>query len=834
MDHVEQNAHDDAPEPKRKRLAQACDVCRRKKIKCDGARPTCANCEKLGRQCTYNPNVKKRGPRQGYIEMLEKRLDKMEKMLSRASEGSQSNTNNNNEEPMVGTSSSSNNNTNGNTNATGSVREGNDSDLQHGRSASLASSSSYASPTQTTNPATAQQQQQQQQQVAAASAAAAVAAACANTAVNLDTCIYGKSSQLPCMDIILHLVELYFENIYFYTPIFHRETLMRDIREQRCSEFLILCILAASARFSERPDVREDPPWHSGEKYASKARELLLNAIDTPSLSNVQALILLTLHEYGCARGPRSWMYSGMAIRMAMELGLNKEPDLEENSGKSMSTDRWTEQELQRRVFWAVFSLDKFLSASTGRPGILQEEDCEVLLPSDEDGWTKGHFYTETVNGSRVVVFNVRALRDSNLLGISTSIDPVSPVNDANNNQLQLGSLAQMNYGASLLGRVTAFINRGGRERKMFTAQGPDPEFIKLDQQIDAWYERLPDNLKTKPSHIERYRKENPVDACRNMLIQVMYNTLIILLNRPALALMDTMNSSVVQQNLKDFFNKSAEKCLDAVDKVTEIVSTIKNDTILISPFMTYLTYTVATIVVNNAFFAKAEEAKKARSALTEHFALLQTVRTYWAMADKLYFMIRDLYAMHSNYMRQKQASMKNTQNEHWQQHQQQRMVAAESAVRQQWPAANTTNMSPVAGLQQQQQQPMPQGGGAEQSVPPAFSSFVSATSPMEDMPPFRGMSLADIAQSTSDGASRTNWILGGDNTKNIAASMQALGRFPNQNIFQMNNNNSTPPFSSTDDQPWLYDFSANIASSPTTAPNNNSSTNNNNTRPPA
>ncbi|KAI7855072.1 hypothetical protein BDC45DRAFT_506477 [Circinella umbellata] len=34
MDPVEQNAHgDDAPEPKRKRLAQACDVCRRKKVK---------------------------------------------------------------------------------------------------------------------------------------------------------------------------------------------------------------------------------------------------------------------------------------------------------------------------------------------------------------------------------------------------------------------------------------------------------------------------------------------------------------------------------------------------------------------------------------------------------------------------------------------------------------------------------------------------------------------------------------------------------------------------------------------------------------------------------
>ncbi|KAI7855071.1 fungal-specific transcription factor domain-containing protein [Circinella umbellata] len=638
------------------------------------------------------------------------------------------------------------------------------------------------------------------------------------------------------MDVILHLVDLYFEYIYFYAPIFHRDTLIQDIRSQKCSKFLILCILAASARFSERPDVREDPPWHSGEKYASKARELLLNTIDTPSLSNVQGLIVLTLHEYGCARGPRSWMYSGMAIRMALELGLNREPDLEENSGKNMSTDRWTEQELQRRVFWSVFTLDKFLSASTGRPGILQEEDCEVLLPCDEDGWSKGHFYTETVNASRVVLFNVRALQDSNLLGISTCVGPSPDTNT--NNERELGSLAQMVYGASLLGRVTTFINRGGRERKMFTCeQGPDPEFIKLDQQIDLWYERLPEHLKSKPIDIERYRKENSVDACRNLLIQVMYNTLIILLHRPALALMDTMNSNVVQQNLKDFFNSSAKKCLDAVDKVTDIVNTIKNDTLLISPFMTYLTYTVATIVVNNAFFAKPEEAKKARGALTEHFALLQTVRSYWAMADKLYFMIRDLYAMHSNYMRQKQASLKTTQNEHWQQHHQsQRMVATESAVRQQqWP---TTPIA-TANLQQQQQQQTGLQQGVNGPIATGFSTFPTS-SPIGEFP-FRGVSLADIAQSTSDGASSTNWFLGADNTKNIAASMQALGRVPNQNSFPMTTNTNNP-FSTNNitggnqqqQQPWLYDFSANAPTAATTTSTTNTvtsgpSTNNNN-----
>ena len=186
-------------------------------------------------------------------------------------------------------------------------------------------------------------------------------------------------------------------------------------------------------------------------------------------------------------------------------------------------------------------------------------------------------------------------------------------------------------------------------------------------------------------------------------------------------------------------------------------------------------------------------------------------------MADKLYFMIRDLYAMHSNYRRQIQASSKNTQNEHWQQHQQQRMVATESAVRQQqWPTAPTNNLQhgqQQAGIQQ----------GVTGQIPSGFSPF-PASSPIDEMP-FRGVSLADIAQSTSDGASRTNWFLGADNTKNIAASMQALGRVPNPNIFQMITTNNNDPFSTNNatgdqqQQPWLYDFSAN-APSPTAATN--------------
>ncbi|KAJ2332457.1 hypothetical protein GGH92_008918, partial [Coemansia sp. RSA 2673] len=44
----------------KRRLNQACLLCRRKKIRCDSSQPSCSNCQRRGIQCIY-PEVRKRG-----------------------------------------------------------------------------------------------------------------------------------------------------------------------------------------------------------------------------------------------------------------------------------------------------------------------------------------------------------------------------------------------------------------------------------------------------------------------------------------------------------------------------------------------------------------------------------------------------------------------------------------------------------------------------------------------------------------------------------------------------------------------------------------------------
>ncbi|KAL2216858.1 hypothetical protein M432DRAFT_633325 [Thermoascus aurantiacus ATCC 26904] len=63
------------PMDRRKRVSRACDRCRSKKDKCDGARPACAACVASGLACSYDPQAKKRGLPGGYPPTADRARD---------------------------------------------------------------------------------------------------------------------------------------------------------------------------------------------------------------------------------------------------------------------------------------------------------------------------------------------------------------------------------------------------------------------------------------------------------------------------------------------------------------------------------------------------------------------------------------------------------------------------------------------------------------------------------------------------------------------------------------------------------------------------------------
>ncbi|CAH00229.1 DNA-binding transcription factor CAT8 [Kluyveromyces lactis] len=60
------------------RVAQACDRCRAKKIRCDGKRPQCTQCAAVGFECKISDKLSRRAFPRGYTETLEERVRELE------------------------------------------------------------------------------------------------------------------------------------------------------------------------------------------------------------------------------------------------------------------------------------------------------------------------------------------------------------------------------------------------------------------------------------------------------------------------------------------------------------------------------------------------------------------------------------------------------------------------------------------------------------------------------------------------------------------------------------------------------------------------------------
>jgi hypothetical protein len=65
---------DEDPETVTRPKRNACMVCRKRKLRCDGGQPSCGTCTRLNHDCNYIESRRKSGPKRGYVKTLETRL----------------------------------------------------------------------------------------------------------------------------------------------------------------------------------------------------------------------------------------------------------------------------------------------------------------------------------------------------------------------------------------------------------------------------------------------------------------------------------------------------------------------------------------------------------------------------------------------------------------------------------------------------------------------------------------------------------------------------------------------------------------------------------------
>lgn len=194
---------------------------------------------------------------------------------------------------------------------------------------------------------------------------------------------------LPDADVTEKLISSYFENVHDDHPLFHRATF-----QEQYETFVAGSMSTRSAPRST--ESRADAGWlacvhlilvfgsivtpgtharQSQRQSLSVAYKCIPQLTTKCALSNVQALLLLSLYFHGINERNAAWNLVGAATRISFALGLHQ--------NNLASQFRPVERETRRRVWCTLFRFEQFLCSSLGRPSGISDPEVEVTAPNE-------------------------------------------------------------------------------------------------------------------------------------------------------------------------------------------------------------------------------------------------------------------------------------------------------------------------------------------------------------------------------------------------------------------------------------------------------------------
>jgi hypothetical protein len=350
---------------------------------------------------------------------------------------------------------------------------------------------------------------------------------------------------------------------------------MRDLEEKQVDAILVDAVCALSARFSSHALLTQPgsdgetatSPAEYGHAFAQRAKLALTDAFPCPSVAAAQAALLLAYNEFGEQRDSGLWMYLGISIRLAQDLGLHKLEGLQyagkdgptpravkhqargssvksttttsklsnaeqvaaktksgpgnrnEQSTDGVSAVNETRAVEQERVdtFWAIFFLDRVVSSGTGRRATLRDKDIEISFPSLSD----------------------------------TTKDPDWPA--------PFPALIRIVH---LYGRVADLLN-AIKEPSDVTTDTPR-RLAAMESQVTSFYQGLSPRLHFDAVNFQYYMKAG--EGTNFVLLHFWFHMLIVLLHRPTL--FKTFDARILQ-----LFPNSQQLSMSSAKTIADILS---------------------------------------------------------------------------------------------------------------------------------------------------------------------------------------------------------------------------------------------------------------------
>ncbi|KAI1506731.1 fungal-specific transcription factor domain-containing protein [Biscogniauxia marginata] len=188
--------------------------------------------------------------------------------------------------------------------------------------------------------------------------------------------------QLPARDTADRLLTAYYGAVHIMMPILHWPSLQHeferlyqngDLRQIPASWLsMFYAVLAVGSLFSS-------DPFPDRTDRASELLEASRSLTDPWNndfvLDDVRVFFLVSLALNELNLKSAAWTWLGKAVRSAQDLDLHLEVGIRSR----------VEADMRRRVWWAIYVLDRTLSLDLGRPFMIDDADCDTALPEPCD-----------------------------------------------------------------------------------------------------------------------------------------------------------------------------------------------------------------------------------------------------------------------------------------------------------------------------------------------------------------------------------------------------------------------------------------------------------------
>ncbi|KAK7423672.1 hypothetical protein QQX98_000862 [Neonectria punicea] len=229
-------------------------------------------------------------------------------------------------------------------------------------------------------------------------------------------------------DLMSHLIDLYFKWEQPWLQVVDEE-LFRHSRQENgryYSPLLLNCILAIGSRYCDRPEVRSDrdDPHTAGQPFLDTAEVLLHFDLKWPSITTIQSLAILAVLYVAIGSDAAGWLHHGMAIRLALDMGLNLDSSVLAGSSRIAPQ----EVHIRRQIYWALYCTDKLWASYTGRVCTMLDSQGMVSLPPIPDSDTDTHPQLTTSSPNNTLVMHLHRALSTHCLILENILRSLYPL----------------------------------------------------------------------------------------------------------------------------------------------------------------------------------------------------------------------------------------------------------------------------------------------------------------------------------------------------------------------------------------------------------------------